>query len=207
MSIEINRRWLFAGAAGFVVAGCSGIVGPPPAGKLYVLAPRLPDALPGPKVDWALSVQAPTATAGLDSDRIAILRPPASLDYYANSAWADRLPSLMQSAVLHAFEASGRIAAVARDSDGAQSDYTLNMDLRDFEARYDQGEGAPLAVVRLGVRLVEARSRRIAGYTSVAKEVRASANTIEAAVEALTAALAGALAELVPWVLDHPKPA
>jgi cholesterol transport system auxiliary component len=202
----MNRRGILAATAGLLVAGCSDIVGPPPAPKLYVLKPALSGVVPGPKVDWALSIQSPHATAGLDSERIAILRPPASLDYYAGSAWADQLPALVQSAVLEAFEASGRIAAVSRDSDGAQSDYSLGMDLRDFEARYDQGEGAPLAVVRLDVRLVESRSRRIAGYTDIAREVRATANTVDAAVEALSAAFSGELTELVPWVLNHPKP-
>ncbi len=206
MSIEINRRGLFFGASALFAAGCSDIVGPPPAAKLYVLKPKLPGALPGAKVSWALSIASPTATAGLDSERIAILRPPASLDYYAGSAWADHLPSLVQSAMLEAFEASGRIPAVSRDSDGAQSDYILNTDLRDFEARYDQGEGAPLATVRFGVRLVDSRSRKIAGYKEVSKEVRASLNSIDAAVEALGSALSAVLAELVPWVLDFPPP-
>ncbi len=167
MSIAMNRRSIFTAACSLVVAGCSDVIGPPPAPRLYVLDPALPGALPGPKVNWALAIQLPAATAGLDSARIAILRPPASLDYYAESAWADRLPALVQSAVLEAFEASGRISAVSRDSDGAQSDYVLGMDLRDFEARYDRGEGAPLAVVRLGVRLIESRTRRIAGYTEL----------------------------------------
>ena len=206
MTIEINRRGLFVGASALFVAGCSDIVGPPPSAKLYVLKPKLPNALPGSKVTWALSIPSPAAAAGLDSDRIAILRPPASLDYYAGSAWADPLPSLVQSTELEAFDASGRISAVSRDSDAAQSDYILSTDMRDFEARYDQGEGAPLAVVRLGVRLVESRTRKIAGYNSIAKEVRASANAIDAAVDALSAALSEVLAELVPWVLDHPAP-
>lgn len=206
MSIEINRRGLFVGASALFVAGCSDIVGPLPTPKLYVLTPKFPGGLPGPKVTWALSIPSPTATAGLSSDRIAILRPPASLDYYAGSAWADPLSSLMQSALLEAFEASGRMPAVSRDSDGAQVDYILNVDMRDFEARYDQGEGAPLAVVRLSVRLVESRSRKIAGYNTITKEVRASANAIDAAVEALNAALSGVLADLVPWVLDHRAP-
>ncbi len=37
--------------------------------------------------------------------------------------------------------------------------------------------------------------------------MRASANATDAGVESLSAAFAGVLAELVPWVLNHPKPA
>lgn len=206
MSNPISRRVVFAGASGLVLAGCADVVGPPPAPKLYVLTPPLPGPLAGSKVPWALSIEIPAASAGLDSDRIALTRPPSGLDYYADAAWADHLPALAATALVEAFEGSTRIAAVARESDGARADYVLNSDLREFSCRYDAGEGAPLAVVRLGVRLVDARSRKIAGTAVFAKDVRASANSVPAAVAALTVAFGAVLAELVPWVLDHPAP-
>lgn len=205
MTITLHRRALFAAASGLVVAGCADIVGPLPAPKLYVLAPTLA-AVPGAAVPWALSVQVPDSTAGLDSERIVISRPPSGLDFYAAAAWADRVPALVQTALVEAFESSGRIASVARDNVGTRADLILNTDLRSFEARFDSGEGAPLGVVRLGVRLIEARSRRIIGTTVIAKEARASANTVDAGVAAITAAFSSALADLVPWVLQH-KPA
>ena len=206
MSISLHRRALFAGASGLVLAGCSNLVGPLPASNLYVLQPALPRDLPGGKVNWALSIQMPEAGGGLDSERIAILMPPSGMDYYANSAWAERLPTLVQSTLLEAFESSGRIDAVARDSDAARADFVLSTDLRDFEARLDQAQGVPVVVVRIGARLVKARSREIAGYTSVSRETRASINSVEAVVEALNSAFAGVLAQLVPWVLDRSTP-
>ncbi len=202
MTITLHRRALLAAASGLVVASCTDIVGPPPAPKLYVLAPTFA-AVPGAAVAWALSVQVPDSMAGLDSERIVIARPPAGLDFYAAAAWSDRVPVLVQTALVEAFERSGRIASVARDSAGARSDLILNIDVRAFEARFDSGEGAPLGVVRLGVRLIETRSRRIVGTTEIAKEVRASANTVDAGIAAITAAFSSVLAELVPWVLQH----
>lgn len=210
MTITLHRRALIAAASGLVVAGCADIVGPPPSPKLYVLDPKftaVPNgATSGAPVPWALSVQTPDSTAGLDSERIVIARPPAGLDFYANTAWADRVPVLVQTALVEAFEHSGRIASVARDNAGTRADLILNTDLRSFEARFDSGEGAPLGVVRLGVRLIAAHSRRIVGTTEITKEVRASANTVDAGVAAITAAFSSALAELVPWVLEHQAP-
>jgi cholesterol transport system auxiliary component len=206
MSISLSRRVLFAGASGLILAGCSDLVGPLAAPKLYVLTPPLLGPLPGPKVGWALSIALPEATAGLDADRIAILRPPAGLDYYADAAWADRLPVLAEAALVEAFESSKRIAAVVRDSDGVQADYILTTDLREFAARYDAGEGAPLAAVRLGVRVVNARTRKMSASSVFGKEIRAAANSVADAVAALTAAYGAVLAELVPWVLDRSSP-
>ena len=206
MTIAIDRRALFAGAAGLLAAGCSDIIGPPPAFKLYMLAPKLPGGLAGGKVGWALALRAPEAIAGLDGERIAILFPPAHLDYYADAAWADRLPNLVDAALLEAFESSGRIDAVARDADAVRSDYTLSVDLRDFESRLDSGETAPLAVVRISVRVLKSRSHEIVGYKSFSREERAAVNTVEAGVAALNSAFGGVLGELDPWVLDRPSP-
>ena len=203
--MTIHRRALLAGASGLFLAGCADLVGPPPAPKLYVLAPKFaPQA--GASVPFALAVQRPDPSGGLDSERIAIVRPPSGLDFYANAAWSGSVPVLIQDALVEAFEASGRIASVARESDGTRSDVLLNSDLRDFEARYDQGEGAPLAVVRLLIRLVDSRGRRVLASAAFVKEVRASANSVDAAVAALTEAFAGVVAELVPWVLQQNPP-
>ena len=157
-------------------------------------------------MDWALSVALPDASAGLDSPRIAILRPPASMDFYADAAWPDRLPALVQSALLQAFENCGRIDAVAPDSDGTHADYILSTDLRDFEARYDQADGAPVAVVRIGARLVRAVKRDIASHFEAHEEEPAGQNSVEAAVQAFDTALARALAKIVDWALETPKP-
>jgi cholesterol transport system auxiliary component len=203
--LEIHRRLLLAAIPGLALAGCSDIIGPPAAPKLYVLRPKVPAAAPGPKVNWALSIQVPDASAGLDTDRIAILRPPASMDYYADAAWSDHAPALIQSALLEAFERSGRIDAVAPDSDAVRADYILATDLRDFEARYAGADGAPVAVVRMGVRLVKSVNREIVGRTEVVHEVPAAENSVDAAVEALDAALAAALADIVAWTFATPR--
>jgi cholesterol transport system auxiliary component len=205
--MTISRRVLFAGASALMVAGCADVVGPPPPPRLYLLSPQPAGPLSGAKVPWALAIQMPEANAGIDSQRIAIMRPPAGLDYYADVAWADRLPVLVQAAAIEAFERSSRIASVARDSDGARADYFLGIDIREFGCRYDAGEGAPLAVVRVAVRVVDTRNRTISGRAIFAKEVRASANTVPAGVAALTEAYAAVLADLVPWVLDRAAPA
>jgi cholesterol transport system auxiliary component len=206
-AMRLSRRLLLAGA-GLALAGCSAsdLLGAPAEPKLYVLRTH-PAAIPGPSVSWALSILTPDAAAGLDSDRIAIFRPPATLDYYASAAWPDQLPALVQSAILQAFEASGRIGKVAPDSDGAHADYVLATDLRDFEARYDQPDGVPTAVVRIQARLLNAVTRNVVDNFDASEEVPAAQNAVDAAVEALDEALNRALAQIVGWALSAPSPA
>ena len=86
------------------------LVGPPDAPQIYALRPALsPAQPPGGKVSWALAIQKPSAAGNLDSARIALARNGMQLDYYAKAAWPDRLPDLVQTALLAGFEASGRI--------------------------------------------------------------------------------------------------
>jgi len=205
-SLLISRRLLLTGVSGLALTGCGGLIGPPEAPKLYVLKPVLSPPAPGPNVAWALSIALPDASAGLDSQRIAITRPPVGLDYYADAEWPDRLPALVQGTLLTAFEASGRIEAVAPDSDGARADYILSTHLDDFEARYDQPDGIPVAVVRIGAKLVRAVKRDITSRFEAHEEEPASQNSVDAAVQALDAALARALAKIVDWALAAPKP-
>jgi cholesterol transport system auxiliary component len=199
-----SRRLLLVGASSIVLAGCSSLVGPSPAPRLYVLKP--PVAATGPKVSWALSIALPSASSAYDTDRIAISRSPAGFDYYAGAAWSDHLPALVQTALLEAFESSGRIDRVARDSDAIHADYILVTDLRDFKARYDQPDAPPVAIVHISARLIDTLKRNIASHFDAVEEVPASENSIEAAVAALDAALARALTKIVAQALG-PIPA
>ena len=204
-SFSLNRRTVLAGASALTLAACSDLIGPPEAPKLYVLKPAMAAIAPGAKVTWALSIPIPNASASLDTRRIAIMRPPASLDYYANVAWSDDLPALVQAALLEAFEKCGRIDAVFRDSDAARMDYILTADIGDFEARYDTQDGIPTAVVHISVQLLDAVKRNIIGHFAAEEEAQATANSVDAVVAAFDEALSRACAKIVEWALNAPR--
>jgi cholesterol transport system auxiliary component len=160
----------------------------------------------GPRVPWQMSITLPDAPDSLDTSRIALVQPTNQMDYYAASSWQDRLPFLVQRALIDAFEASGRIAAVGRDTDGLKSDYLLLTDIHDFQARYDTEDAPPVAVVQLSVKLIAARSRTIALAKTVGKEVQASQNNVPAVVAAFNQALTDTMAQTVAWAMDAPMP-
>lgn len=204
LSPGINRRTLLLmGAASLPLAGCnvSGLIGPPPASQIYLLHPAALPALDGPKVAWGLSIAEPRAPGILDTDRIAIRRSADTEDYYANAVWQDSLPDIVEGVLVSGFEESGRIDQIARDTEGVRTDYVLKVDIRNFEARYDQPNGAPTAVVTFEANLIDGASRRLVAHRTAHVEETASANTIPAAVEALNRALGGAVADVVKWTL------
>ena len=200
-----SRRIVLIGASSLVLAACGNILGPPPASQIYVLRPA-PPAQGGGKISWALSIVNPDASDSLDTDRVALAKSDTQLDYYANAVWPDRLPSLIQTVLLAGFEATGRIDSVARDEDSLHADYQLTTDIRDFEARYATPDGAPTATITIIAHMAEVHSRKIVANLTVNATEPASANSVDAVVQAFDTALARAVAQIVNWALALPPP-
>jgi cholesterol transport system auxiliary component len=207
-TIILPRRALLLGGAALALAGCSDLIGPSTAPvQLYALKPSGGAPTVGPKVPWHLSVGMPTATDYLDRSRIALIKSDTSVDYFADSQWTDHLPMLVQEALVEAFENSGRIDGVAAESDGFKADYVLQTDLRDFEARYDQPDGIPTAVIRIEAKIAPTIGRNIVSSLQASHQVQATQNSVAAAVQAMDAALGQALSDIVNWALSQPLPA
>jgi ABC-type uncharacterized transport system auxiliary subunit len=206
LSRPSRRNILVFGGASLALAGCGDLVGPPPASPIYVLQAPAPVA-PAAKLAWSLSVMRPSAPAALGGQRIPLIQPDLTLDYYANAQLPDAIPDLVQAALVQAFEKSGGPTSVAREADALHADYDLFVDIRDFEARYAVPDGVPEAQVSLVVRLATARGRVVAGTTIVTQHVPATANSVAAATQALGQALGAAAAGIVAWAVTFPAPA
>jgi len=204
--ILLSRRALIpASAALFALAGCGSLIGPsgPPL-QIYRLAPEFPTAAGGASVTWQLSVARPNTTQTLDSERIALSRG-ATMDYYADAQWNDTVPRLLQSLLVEAFERSGRITAVAAESEGLRTDYLLATELRDFDAQYDSANGPPLVVVDIAAKLIDGRGKVLSARESH-QTARASQNGVASVVAAFDQATAAALTHFVTWALQAPPP-
>jgi cholesterol transport system auxiliary component len=206
----IARRSLLIGASSLGLSACGGNVlglGPPEAGQIYLVAPKFAGAAAnGEKVKWALAILLPEAAAGLDTDRIALTQPDGTMDYYAKAGYPDRLPGIVQQALLDGFEACGRIDAVAPEQDALHADYDLSVELKDFAAHYSQPNGIPAVAVSMTVKLTTAHGRAIVGSFSTTQTATASANSAGAATQALQQALGAAVTQIVNWTLNAPPP-
>ena len=201
-----RRGFLLWSAAAFLLSGCSGIIGPGPAPQLYVLHPALGSVSGAKDATWQLAVAQPSAPESLDTERIALELTPETMEYYANSAWQDRAPVIVQRTLLEGFENSGKIAAVARDTQGIRADYLLQTDLRSFEARYKAPDTAPDVVIDIAVKLLRTSDRNIVAALQSRHTAPAAANSLPAVVAAFDTALGGAVDEIVIWTLKAPPP-
>ncbi|HEV2303803.1 MAG TPA: ABC-type transport auxiliary lipoprotein family protein [Stellaceae bacterium] len=185
------------------LGACSSLFGGPPE-NLYRLASRHSFPASLPRRDVRLVVDVPGASPGLDTTRIALIRPPVSFDYFADSAWTARAPLVVHAALLESFENSRRLTVLDRDSFEAGSDFVLRTELRHFEAEYDSAAAPPQARVAIRVRLVSAGERRIVAEAAFAGREKAAANDVPHVVAALNDALGGVIDEIVAWTLANP---
>jgi cholesterol transport system auxiliary component len=183
------------------LAGCSGLLAPSgsPA-KLYTLSAPREVTTSAPQANWQLLVAMPDAVLELNSARIAIAPAPARIDYYADVAWGDRPPAMLQELLLQSFDRSGRIAAAQRQAGGLKSDFILTTDIQDFEV--DAASGAPAAHIRVSARLVRSRDRTIAAARSFETTVPAGDN-FDDAIAAFNNAVQALLPQIVDWTLTQ----
>ena len=192
------------GALVLALTGCTKLLGLGPPPHLYRVTLR--STYPGdlPHRSGQLLVDVPFAPAGLDTARIALSRSAVSIDYFADSEWIDRVPLMVQTALLDSFESSGAITAIDREAIGLRADLILKTDIRHFEALYDSRAGPPEVWVAIVTRLVDPSGREVVAHASFERRKQAQGNDIAQIVLAFDEALGGVINDIVAWTARNP---
>ncbi|HSG94576.1 MAG TPA: ABC-type transport auxiliary lipoprotein family protein, partial [Afifellaceae bacterium] len=80
-----------------------------------------------------LLIPVPTASAALDSTRIAARPTEAEYAYLPGAVWSDSLPKLLQARLAETFQNTGRVRAAGRPGQSLLINYQVVMDIRAFE--------------------------------------------------------------------------
>ena len=200
---RLSRRWLL-GAPSLALTGCASLLGLGPAPHLYRVTLKSTYPVNLPHLSGQLLVDVPSAPAGLDTARIALSRSAVSIDYFADSEWIDRVPLMVQAALLESFEDSKALSAINRESLGLHADFILKTEIRHFEALYDSPNQAPEVWVAIITRLVNPSGRDIVSEDSFERRVRAETNDVPQIVLAFQEALEGVMEEIVVWTVRNP---
>lgn len=140
-----------------------------------------------------LTVAEPNADGPLDSERIVIRTGPDQLAYLAGAKWAAHLPGLLQSKIIASFENARLMKSVVRP--GGASDYSLHVDVRSFEVNVTDN----IARVELAARIMSDRTGRPVAAKVFGATAPAERTADGKAAEALDAALAVVLRQMVSW--------
>ena len=193
-------RMLIFTAAAALAAGCfGGLRNETPAPLIYRIdAPALASGAP---LAVDLLVVVAEAAPGLDHAGIAGRWPGQRLDYLSGARWADRLPLLLQSALIESLQDSGRLRSVQGDLGRFHATHVLAVKVQVFEADYTAG-AVPTARVVLAATLGRQVDRRVLASFSVATSQPAAANRLTEVVAALDAAFGRAATEVATRSFD-----
>lgn len=191
-----------AGLATLLLGACAAIGGPKTEVKVYSPATAVTVDPSWPQADWSLSVGVQAANAMLDSPRI-VVRPGANVvQTYKGARWADNAPDLLQTALVEAFEDSGRIPSVMRFGGGTQrGDYGLWLEVRQFESVYEGA--APQAVVEVQARLVKMRGGGLVATKRFRHAVPGRTPEVDDMVAAFGEAMSALGTDVVGWTLTE----
>lgn len=143
-------------------------------------------------------VPEPTALKALDSDQVVIRLSGSEIQYLADSQWSDRLPKMVQSKLVQAFENTGKIGGVGKPGEGLAIDFQVITDIRSFEI---STEGADTAIVEIFAKIVNDRNGTVRAQKAFRATVSVSGSGNPAFVKALDAAFADVSADIVRWTL------
>jgi cholesterol transport system auxiliary component len=177
-------------AALLMLSACAGslLESKQPVATIYVLAaaPVSDASSPASTVDLAISQ--PTASPGLDTDRIAVLREKRHLDFYREAQWGAALPQVAQSLVVGSLQNQKLFRSVTTEQARVTANYLLDLEVRDFQAEYASETSAPTVRVTLVGSLIRIKDRKLIGVFPVTITAVASENRQSAVIEAFESA-------------------
>ncbi len=194
---------LLAVTASLLLGSCTALTGKHDSFVIY--APQLhtipaSDSMATSKIDWQLLVNTPRASEALDSRRIAIMTSPGVFEVYPAARWRDPAPAMLRSLLIQAFDQDGRIGGVSAIDSGLNGDYSLSMDLRDFQI--ELVDGSAQAAIRFTAKLFDRRSNRIVASQSFSEEAPAASSDVASATDAFTSALDLLMPKVVAWTIE-----
>lgn len=168
--------------------------------RLFELTPKSTFDANLPKITARMAIDVPSATAGLNTARIAVKPTPTQFEYYANARWVDVVPVMAQTLLLESFDNSEKIDVLERGAYSLRADYGLVVNIREFQAEYS-GDGSPDVQIRFQVRLVEMPRRKTIAATSVIGLAQSTSRKMNDIVIAFDQAFGRATKDLVSWTL------
>lgn len=144
-----------------------------------------------------LAIARPQTDRTRDSSRI-IVRRGRSLMPWANAAWIDTAPDIVQSLLIDYLD--GRLGTVGRHG-SLPAAHRLDLELAHFELV--EANGGLTAHVALTARLFDPEGGLMAAKGVEAREQAATAESLDASVAAMEAAMQSAFASLGDWLDEH----
>jgi cholesterol transport system auxiliary component len=182
--------------AALMLPGCAVLGGgSKPLDTYELTAPAVPSR-GARKTGVQILISQPTALKALDSQNIVVQPQPGSIEYLAGAQWSDRLPEIVQSRLVEAFDRSGRVGGVGRPGEGLAIDYRILADIRKFGIIKDGGERAQ---IEMNIQVLNDRNGVVRGSRTFSASVPVTGSGNDALAFALDQAFEQIAVDIVGW--------
>ena len=190
-------------ACTLLLAGCSGLQAPK-IEKLhtYTLDARAPVKTAQTKWDWVLSVSMPRARTGFDTKKMAYLRQPHELEYFAVNRWADTPARMLAPLLVQTLEPGFR--AVVQAPGAVPANVRLDTEL--IRLQQDFSTQPSKVQLTLRVQLVDVTDQRVLAVKLLDETENAASEDAYGGVIAANRALQRVLDQLPEFCINgiHP---
>jgi cholesterol transport system auxiliary component len=153
----------------------------------------------GPRV----LVSLPQAWPGYDSSRIAYVKRPEEMNYYAYSEWVDTPSRLIAPLLVRALERSGRFGAVLFTSSSAVADLRLDTELVSLQQEFYTYPSQGRVILR--AQLINLTTGRVLRTQTFQAVTPAATEDPYGGVRALSQSLRRVLNEIVAFCIESAK--
>lgn len=175
--------------------------------RLFHLTPKSTFDQPLPTVrEDLLLVDTVTATAGLNTTRIAIKPTATTLEYYAGATWLEVVPVMTHNLVVESFDNSGVIDALPQGAISARAPHVLNINVREFQAEYVDRSHPPKIRVRLDARLSTLPRRETIATETFDITMQSPSADLAAVIGTFDQAFGSVVKDLIYWTADKLQP-
>ncbi|PSH58721.1 ABC-type transport auxiliary lipoprotein family protein [Phyllobacterium endophyticum] len=165
----------------------------------FDLSSASPDVSSPRKQGRQILIAAPSALKALDGENIVVRSGPNSISFLKGAQWADRLPNIVQSRLVQAFESTGRLGGVGRPGEGLAIDYQVISDIRSFNINV---AGANAAVVEIAIKILNDKNGTVRSSRVFRSSSPVSGEGNASYIAALDRAFDAAASDIVRWTLS-----
>ena len=172
---------------------------PAPADNIYRLSIAR-ERVPQTATAKVIRVDRPSASIVFETQDIIVSPDGRRLAVAGGAKWSEVIPVLVQESLVDVMGQRPNLVGVIPSS-GARTNTRIHLTIKNFEARFDQGESnPPLAVVHYAVTLANATDRNFMGSFDIERTVRAKQVRVTAIVDAMDEANKDAMNAIADWV-------
>lgn len=181
----------------FLVAACVGPQGrstePMATFTLEAVFPAKPAAKEGP----AVLVAVPHARSGFDTERMAYMRSPNQLEYFARHRWVDTPARMLAPLIVQALESTGGFSAVVQAPTLARANWRLETEVVKFQQDFYEPPSGVQLVLR--AQLIDTATQQLVASRVFAATVAATSEDARGGAKAANQAVDTLLPQLAQW--------